>query len=672
MPQTPPTGSAGQPSPDQIEPAQDARLLFSPLAVGPVTLKNRIFSTGHMTVMLEDGVPSDRMAAYHGARAAGGAGLIIVEAARAHPSGDSGRPAIRAYEDACIPGYQKIAQACHPHGCRVFAQLSHPGREMPTAADGSHAVAVAPSAVPNERFHVMPRALSLAEIEDIVAGFERAARRLRQAGLDGIEVVASHGYLLAQFFNPEVNLRQDRYGGSFDKRLQFAREVLAAVRKGAGPDLALGIRLSGDEKEHAGLDDGACLEIARHLAGDGVLDYLNVTAGTSAGLAGSVHIVPPMAMETAYTAPLAAAIKAQVSLPIFVAGRINQPQIAETLLQAGQADLCGMTRAMIADPQMPQKARAEAYDDIRACVACNQACIGHMLTGHPISCIQHPETGRELEYGKVKPASRPKAVLVVGGGPAGLKAAATAAGRGYRVKLFEADKSLGGQVKLAQQLPGRAEFGGVIPNLAGEAQRAGVEIRTGQKVTRELIDQEQPDAVVLATGATPYQPEIIGAEEAHIVTAWQVLQGQANVGASVVIADWRSDWIGLGLAERLVREGCSVRLAVNGVTAGQSIPQYARDKWLGDLHRLGVEVIPYVRLYGADDQTVYLQHTLSGEAVLLSEVDTLVTALGHQPVLGLAEELADWPGDLHLIGDCLAARTVEEAVLEGLQVGSAL
>ena len=650
--------------------SQNFPKLFSPLVVGPICLKNRILSTGHMTVMLENSAPSDAMVAYHKARAAGGAGLIILEAARVHVSGDSGRPAIRAYKDACIPGYQRIAEACHHFDCKVFAQLSHPGREMPLAADGTYAVAVAPSSVPNERFHVMPMEMPRALIAEVIDGFEIAAGYIRQAGLNGIEVVASHGYLIAQFFNSRTNVRNDEYGGNFENRLRFAREVLAAVRRGAGPGLAVGMRLSGDEKDHDGLDDTECLGIAHALAMDGALDYLNVTAGTSAGLAGSVHIVPPMSIETGYTAPLAAAIRIGTDIPVFVAGRINQPQIAEEILASGQADMCGMTRAMITDPYMPQKAKAGNLDDIRACVACNQACIGHMLNGYPISCIQHPETGRELEFGTRIPTKSPRHVVVVGGGPAGMKAAAVAAERGHEVTLYEAGKSLGGQVALAQLLPGRTEFGGVTQNLAREVRAAGVSVKLNTEVTRDLVHHIQPDVVVLATGALPFAPAIEGADEAHVVSAWQVLQGKAKVGSRVAIADWRCDWIGLGLAEQLARDGCHVRLVVNGMTAGQSIPQYARDKWLGDLHCLGVEIIPYTRLFGVDKDSAYFQHTLSGKPIVLEGIDTIVTSFGHQPVTTLGNDLGNRDFDIHMIGDCLSPRTVEEAVLEGLRIGS--
>lgn len=650
----------------------DLKTLFSPLKIRGHVLKNRIFSTGHMTVMLENGLPSDAMVAYHEARAKGGAGLIIIEAARAHPSGESGRPGIRAFDDACIPGYARIAKACHAHGCKVFGQLTHPGREMTLAADGTHLAAFAPSAIPNERFHVMPREMPVTLIRDIIAGFGASAARLRKAGLDGVEVIAAHGYLLSQFLNPRINQRTDDYGGSPENRLRFVTDILAEVRRAAGPDMLVGLRLSGDEKDHDGLESNEVLTLATDLAALGYLDYLNVTAGTSSGLAGSTHIVPPMAYETGYTAPFAAAIRAQVDIPVFVAGRINQPQIAEQVLSSGQADMCGMTRAMIADPQMPTKAGAGLLDDIRACVACNQACIGHMLNGYPISCIQHPETGRELEFGALAPAPEPRKVMVVGGGPAGMKAASVAAKRGHEVTLYEATGSLGGQVNLAQLLPGRAEFGGVTTNLAREMELANVSVHLNTPVDRALIDREQPDVLILATGAQPHKPEIEGADEAHIVDAWQVLRGEANVGSRAVIADWRCDWIGMGLAERLVRDGCHVRLAVNGTTAGQTIPQYARDVWLGELHRLGVEIIPYARLFGADDDSAYFQHTLSGEPMALEGVDTLVTALGHQSDSTLFGALSDWSGEMHLIGDNLCARTVEEAVLEGLRVGAAI
>jgi 2,4-dienoyl-CoA reductase-like NADH-dependent reductase (Old Yellow Enzyme family) len=645
-------------------------LLFSPLRLRGVLLKNRIFSTGHDTNLAAGGLINERLVAYHRARAAGGAGLVILQVSGVHESARYTSHLLMAVEDACIPGYRAVAEACHAHGCRVFAQLFHPGREIMESQDGSLPVAYAPSAVPNERFHVMPTPLTEPMIEEILRGYGAAARRMAAAGIDGVEIVASHGYLPAQFLNPRVNLRTDDYGGGLENRLRFLRRAVAACRVAVGPDRVVGMRISGAELDHEGLRDIEVLEACRALAADGALDYYNVVAGTSASVGGAVHIVPPMAIATGYVAPFAAALRQAVDKPVFVAGRINQPQIAEQILAAGQADLCGMTRAMICDPEMPTKAAAGRLDDIRACIACNQACIGHFHLGYAISCIQHPETGRELQYGTLKPAARRKRVLIAGGGPAGMKAAAVAAARGHDVTLHEATARLGGQALLAQLLPGRAEFGGIVTNLAREMELAGAKVRHASRVDAELLQREAPEVVILATGARPRRPPIEGAETAHVVDAWQVLREEVNVGASVLIADWRCDWIGMGLAEKLARAGCRVRLAVNGYVPGLTIPQYVRDQWNGVLHKLGVEVIAYSRLYGADGDTVYLQHTASGEPVICEGVDTLVLAQGHEQDSGLAEALADWPGELHRIGDCLAPRTAEEAVLEGLRAAS--
>lgn len=644
--------------------------LFSPLEIRGRTLRNRIFSTGHDTKMPENFGVSDQLIAYHLARAKGGAGLIVLQVSGVHRTAMYTHYMLMATSDDCIPGYARLAKALHAEDTRVYGQLFHPGREIMESQDGALPVAYAPSAVPNERFHVMPRPLSEAMIGEIVAGYAAAARRMAEAGLDGVEIVGSHGYLPAQFLNPRVNLREDRWGGSPENRRRFLVEVLDAVRAAVGPDVAVGMRLSGDEADAEGLTEAESLEHIAALAPR--LDYVNVIAGTSASLGGAVHIVPPMMIENAYVAPFAAAVKAKVPIPVFVAGRINQPQTAEQVLAAGQADVIGMTRALIADPEMPNKARAGRPDDIRACIACNQACIGHFHMGYPISCIQHPETGRELTYGERRPAQRQRRVLVVGGGPGGMKAAAVAAERGHQVVLHERAAQLGGQALLAQLLPGRAEFGGIVTNLAREMELAGVEVVRNSRIDRAAVERLAPDAVVLATGAVPRWPAIEGQEDGHVVDAWQVLKGEANVGGSAVIADWRGDWIGLGLAEKLARDGCRVRLAVAGLMAGQTIPQYVRDHWVGTLHRLGVEVIPYARLYGVDGETAYFQHIASGEAVILEGVDTLVLAQGHHAVSELSEELAGLGLELHEVGDCVSPRTAEEAVLEGLQVGCAL
>ncbi|MBF8290057.1 MAG: putative NADH:flavin oxidoreductase/NADH oxidase [Chloroflexi bacterium] len=397
--------------------------LFSPLRIGSVTLRNRIVSSGHDTVMAIDGKVSDQLVAYQEARAAGGAGLIVIQVGAVHPTADYTAHALQLYRDDAIPGYTRLAEAIHRHGCAVFAQIFHGGREVMDSIDGALPVAIAPSAVPNERFHVIPQAMTLKLIDEVVAGYAAAAVRVQTAGMDGVEIVASHGYLPAQFLNPELNTRTDRYGGSFENRLRFLREVIAAVRTAIGREFVVGLRISIDEMNPTGLTRDTTLHALRELDADGTLDYVSVVAGSSATLAGSDHIVPPMTMENAYTAPLAALAREIVQVPVIVAGRVNQPQEAERILELGQADAVAMTRALITDPLLPVKAATGRAEEIRACIGCNQACIGHFHAGYPISCIQYPESGRELLYGQLRRVSAARDVLVVGGGPGGLKAA---------------------------------------------------------------------------------------------------------------------------------------------------------------------------------------------------------------------------------------------------------
>ena len=580
-------------------------------------------------------------------------------------------PQLSVASDACIPGLQRLSRLCSDHDCRFFGQLYHEGRTRAHSSDGSLDVALAPSAVPDERFHIMPRAIPPSMIEDLVNRFATGAARLLRGGTDGVELLVGGGYLYSQFLSPRCNLRTDRYGGSPEGRLRFLRETLLAIRESTSDDFIIGIRIAGEEYDADGLRLEDVIEVCRTLEHDALVDYVNVTAWGTSGLLGTSKTIPTMFMEAGPTLPYAQALREVLTVPVFTAGRINQPQQAEHALASGQTDMVGMVRAFIADPDFAFKAGQDRPDDIRACIACNQACIGHRHAGHGISCIQFPETGRELEYGARRPARAKKRIVVVGGGPGGMKAAVVAAERGHDVTLYEKSSRLGGQALLAQALPGRTEFGGLVTNLEHEIRKTGVSVVKNLEVTEEMLLADQPDAVVIATGALPYRaPGQF--EEAHVVTAGDVLENRANVGHSVVVADWRCDWVGLGIAEKLAAEGCSVRLCVNGEMAGQLLHAFLRYQWVGRLHKLGVEVVPYLRPFGADANTVYMQHVMTQAPVLYEDVDTLVLAYGHASVNELFNTLHGKIEHLHALGDCLSPRTAEEAVLEGLKIGATL
>ncbi|QNQ64477.1 FAD-dependent oxidoreductase (plasmid) [Brucella sp. 6810] len=645
--------------------------LFQPITIGTKTVKNRIMSSGHDTYLPVNGLVSDAYIAYQEARAKGGTGLIVTQVAGIHETARYTSHLIMATNDACVRGYAELAQRCQAHGATVVSQLFHPGREIIESADGLLAVAYAPSAVPNERFHVMPRPLNQTMIDEIIAGYAAGAKRMQQAGLDGVEYVASHGYLPSQFLSEKTNRRTDEYGGSIENRVRFLQQCLQAMRKATGENFIIGMRLSLDEKDDlVGIAADEWLQAIPML--NGLVDYYSVTCGTSASLGAAVHITAPMAYNAAYVAPYSAQLKQLTNTPVFVTGRINQPHEAELLIANGSADICGMTRALICDPEMPAKAEQGRTDDIRACIACNQACIGHFHRGLPISCIQHPETGRELSFGTYRQVDKAKSVMVIGGGPAGMKAAATAAQRGHNVTLHEAEQQLGGQAVLAQLLPGRTEFGGIITNLKRECELAGVTFKLSSRVDLKMIEAEKPEAIIFATGAVPYIPHLETDDSIDVMTAWDVLEKRKQPHGNVVVADWKSDWIGAGLAQKLTSEGHYVRMAVNAPTFGEALPLYVRDTLAATMHRMQIPVTLYARVFGTDQRSAYFQHTTSGEPIVFEDVDTMILSTGHKPQPDFIDMINNLEIPYQIIGDALAPRTAEEAVFEGMCAGDAI
>lgn len=641
--------------------------LFSELELGRTRIKNRICIPGHATRMSDDGgVLGDRILAYHEARAAGGVGMIVTEVNVIHPT-YAPPNRLSVMSDDCIPGLNKLAKLGRKYDCRMLGQLFHPGRVAAASADGSQMATYSASEIEDETYKNISCPLDTSQIWELIDCYAQGARRMAEAELDGIEIVSSMGYLISQFLNPRFNHRTDEFGGSLENRMRFAKEIISAVRREAGDEILLGIRLSADEMDEEGLGRDESLTMLKELSAQGGLDYLNIIAGSTATYAGFQHIVPHMVYPSSYIAPMSEVIRREVDLPVLVAARVNQPQEAEEIIASGQADIVGMVRANICDPEFANKAKAGRSDDIRACIACNQACIGHGLKGFFTSCIQFPETGRELQYGNKAPVQHKKKVMVIGGGPAGMKAAAVAAERGHETYLYEKEKRLGGQALLAQLLPDRTEFGGIATNLQREVELQGVQLKLGIDVDRSTVDELAPDVVILATGAEPQLPDVEGIDGENVVNSWSVINGEAKVGNSVVIWDWRSDWVGLGLAQMLAEQGCGVRLAVNGMCAGERLPPMVRDYAIGKLHKLGVEVIPYAKLFGVDETDVYLQHAISKEPIILDNVDTLVTNHAPRRNAGLKDELESYDGKVVMIGDCLSPRSAEEAVLEGLK-----
>lgn len=644
--------------------------LFSPFRLKGVTIPNRIFSTGHDTDLGRHGLPTDALIAYQRARAVGGAGLIVVQVVAVHDTARYTAEVLIGTSDDCIPHFKRLFDAIRAEGTRAFVQLFHPGRELLGRRDGAAQAAYSASWSPTERFRIVPRALRGEEVVELVECYGATARRMAEAGADGVEIVASHGYLPAQFLSPTINRREDEYGGSFENRLRFMRDIASAVRRQAPAELIVGTRISADEYDPGGFANEDTLAVCNALRED--FDYFNVIAGTSASASGAIHIAPPMTVKNGYLAPFARQLKEAVGKAVFVAGRINQPQEAEQIIAQGAADMCGMTRAMICDPKMPSKARAGRTEDIRACIGCNQACIGHAQLGLSVSCIQYPESGRELLFGTRPTTDNPRTVAVIGGGPAGMKAAAVAAEIGHHVTLFEASRRLGGQANLAQLLPHRGEFGGIVTNLARELELSGATVRLSSVVTAELLAASRPDVVIIATGSVPALPPFERDGNLQVVLAADVISGQVRAGGRVVVYDWLANWIGAGIAERLAGEGCRVTLAVNGVCPAADIQNYVRDAAIARLHKLGVEMMPFMRLYGTQDATVHFLHTASHESVLVEGVETLVVASANRPSDELAEAARALGLETYLIGDALAPRTAEEAVFDGLSAAMAL
>lgn len=640
--------------------------LFTPLAVKGVTLRNRVVMPPMNTNFANaDGSVSDRFTRYYVERGRGGAALLIVSSAYVDPAARKRMGALLLHDDGFIPGLRAFTDAVHSTGARVLQQLNHNGRlltssrELRTAATSG---AVGPSAVPHLTTGQVPRVLTVEEIRELVEKFGQAARRAREAGFDGVEIHGCHGYLLNQFFSCYSNRRTDDYGGTLENRMRFPLEVYRRVRELTGDAFLVSFRVSGREYAPVETPLPDVIAFSRRLAQEGV-DLLHVSAGNSETPDMVLRMIPPGSTPRACYADLAAAVRANVRVPVIAVGRITTPEVAEQILRAGKADLVATGRALIADPYWPAKAERGEPERIRRCIGCNQGCMERLTQEKDIRCLYNPEVGRE---GELSPAREPKTVWVIGGGPAGLQAAATAAARGHDVKLYEKRDRLGGQGLLAAVPPGKEEFSAVTEFLVREVERLGVSVHLGAEVTADMVLRGRPEAAIVATGCVPAVPGIPRLDGANAEMAWDVLQGKA-VGRRVVVAG--GGLVGVETALFLCGLGKEVTLVeVLDDVAGDAGPlNRARLKRALAETDIQVRCRTELRCIGPGGAVVRGD---AGEEEL--PADTVVLALGARSTDGLFRALEGPVPGLHAIGDCVSPRNLMEAIHEGFDVAATL
>jgi 2,4-dienoyl-CoA reductase-like NADH-dependent reductase (Old Yellow Enzyme family)/thioredoxin reductase len=648
-------------------------LLLSPLRVGPKTLRNRVLVTAHEPRLAERFQAGERYIAYQRARARGGAGLQVSGATPVHESGigGAGGDGLLLTEDAFVPALARLAEAVRAEGGAFLMQLAHYGGTGEGAEPGRPLWG--PSPVASELSRMVPHVMTTREIAEVVKGFGHAARRVRLAGLDGCEILAAFGLLVAAFLSPYSNKRTDAYGGSFDKRLRFGLEVVDAVREGAGAGLIVGLRIPGDEMVEGGLDLPAMTEVARRLEATGKVDYLNVAAGTNLHrVTRATHWGPTPLPHGAYV-PMAAAIKRAVRIPVFTTGRVTDPAMAEAILAEGKADMVGMTRAHLADPDLVRKLMEGRPEDVRPCVGAN-VCIASVMGGRHVRCIHNPEAGREAAWGPAMPAPKPRHVVVIGGGPAGLEAARVAALRGHRVELYERSADLGGQLRWTRAVPAMRELGKVIDWQEAQLRKLQVAVHRDAAMTPEAIATLEADAIIVATGARAHANEIEGTQSAGlpVLTPQQVFDGGAPAGGVAVVWDEAGLYGAIGAAEVLAEGGATVHLVTSAFMIAEDMDVTRRVPVYQRLERLGCRVHARRRIARVDGGTVVLAGAYGGAEERIEAVGLIVGWHPRRAEDGLAAALEARGGDVRWVGDCVAPRLVDVAMAEGAMAGRAV
>ena len=641
---------------------------LSPIMIGGLEVKNRIVRTAHATMMARDGRITDALIAYHLARAEGGVGLSMLEAAGVHPSSVL---SLANLDDSIIDDYRRMASAIAPTGMRLFQQLWHGGHVYPQP-DGSPPLA--PSTVPNPTAGVAPRPMTGRQIDELVLAYAAAARRVERGGLDGVEIHSGHGYLLAQFLSPLLNQRDDDYGGGFDNRIRLLLRVLAAVRDAVSPGFVVGVRLSDSaDSRILSMDDVG--KVAHRLQDEGLIDYVNMSWGDYYALQRQVGGMDvPTGFQIPHTAPPVADFK----LPRLLNGRFRTLEEVEQALRAGEADLISMVRAHIADPDIVAKSAAGTPERVRPCIACNQGCIGRVATSGRLGCVVNTAAGDEARLAErlIRPAAAPRRVLVVGGGPAGMEAARVAALAGHQVVLAEATPALGGMMSIYRAAPRMGTIADIAAWLEDEVYRLGVEVRLSTYMDADDIVAEGADVVIVAIGASLEPPlrqimfpaeEVIRAPGARVVTSVELFADRgADLGRSALVADEVGHYEAIACAEHLLERG----LAVTFVT---------RHKMFAPQVDITLRTQPALeRLYAKGDFTLRVGTRLvaihDGSADIAPNfgarservaADTVVW-VGVRPGQTEILEALEARGVTAIpIGDVLAGRNLQTAIREG-------
>jgi 2,4-dienoyl-CoA reductase-like NADH-dependent reductase (Old Yellow Enzyme family)/thioredoxin reductase len=635
-------------------------LAFTPLRIGPVEAANRLALAPVKTALGgTDGRASARHVEYYRRRAAGGAGLLIVEPLYVDPLGREHPRQLGAHQDEVVPGLQQLTEAVHSCGSIVFAHINHAGRAANPKAIGG--APEAPSAVACPSTGAMPVAMTGDRIAQVLDAYGQAARRASEAGFDGIELQLGLGYLPSQFLSPRTNHRDDEYGND---RLRFVRELIEIVRRAAGASMALTVRLSADEKVGEGLALADAIELARSVEAWGV-DGIHVVSGSACDS-------PPwyyqhMALPGGVNEALAAAVKKETSTPVLVAGRLGDPERIRQVLADGMADMVALGRPLVADPDLPLKMSSGREAEIMSCGSCLQGCLAEVKGGGPIGCIINPEVAHE---GAEVPAAAADGghLVVVGGGPAGMQAALTAGRHGYSVTMLERKPELGGLFNLAPVTPGKQAMGRPLQSLKGAVERAGIDVRTGVEATVEMIMELEPEHVILATGSQPIVPPIPGLDDP--LTAEQVLTRQRQAGRRVLVLG--GGLVGIELAEMLAAQGCQVVVVEMLADIARDMEPVTRKMTMRRLQELPVTIHTSSRLTRVEEGVAYVVTEGSDEETALGTFDSVLVAVGHRSFDPLSEALRAAGISVMVIGDADHPGQILDATRNGYSVLSRL